>query len=442
MMKIDGIKLNKIFIKIKHSLKIVFCSLYLMLMINCKAGNTNLSSTSNNPLNNNPNINRNASGIPNIQDQKNGSGVPNGQDGQSQGQLSNSQDGTNTHQMSFTQPAKQQVDFLIVVDKSLSMQENHKTFLESSHFQNLFSGSLEYIDWQMLFTDTFVDSIYSSFDDLEDSNGKFTTSTGDHTQILSPKLGTNDYLEEIFTNTLYQGSQTSNKSYDTEEPLANIINKLLLPENSNLFRSDAALAIIIISDEDELSTGGSDATNPSKVIQAISNNLDQSKQFSTYGIIIQPGDQQCLSAEQAKDEEIVTSSTYQTRTYEENENPNCPGHYTYTTHTRTDTYTDNGGGSYGYFINELANLTNGITTSICNDNYNSITSDIEKKFTANRISNKIELEHTDIIENTISVTFTPSANAPTWQFNSQENTITLNTPLAEGAQIQISYSYE
>ena len=426
MMKIDGIKLNKIFIKIKHSLKIVFCSLYLMLMINCKAGNTNLSSTSNNPLNNNPNINRNASGIPNIQDQKNGSGVLNGQDENSLNK--------NTHQMSFTQPAKQQVDFLIVVDKSLSMQENHKTFLESSHFQNLFSGSLEYIDWQMLFTDTFVDSmLYSSFDDLEDTNGKVTTSTGDDVQILSPELGTNDYLKEIFTNTIYQGSQTSNESYDTEEPLANIINKLLLPENSNLFRSDAALAIIIISDEDEHSTGGSDATNPSKVIQAISNNLGQSKQFSTYGIIIQPGDQQCLSAEQAKNEEIVTS----TRTYEANEDPNCPGHYTYTTNTRTD----NGGGSYGYFTNELANLTNGTTTSICNENYNSIISDIEKNFTANRISNKIELEHTDIIENTISVTFTPSANAPSWQFNSQENTITLNTPLAEGTQIQISYSY-
>ena len=466
------LKLNRKFIKTVF--KSIFCIFYLMLMINCKSGNITSSSTSNNQGYGQVNTKNNALEVPYTQDEESQPRVPNGQDGQSQSSIPNGedegsnskvpngQDGSgsneNTHQFSLTQPAKQKVDFLMVIDKSLSMQENHKAFLESSRFQNLFSGPLQDIDWQIGFANTYVNSIYHYLAYLEDNNGLITTPKGSNMQVLTQNLTALHYnLNEVFTNTIYKGTQDFNKAYDTEEPLASIINTVQLPENNALFRSEAALVAIIISDEDERSTGGSEATRPSKVIKAIRSNLGQSKQFSAYGIIIQPGDQQCLNAEKAAT--TVSSESIWTLPQEgksvwvpprEAEGPPCPkpyrpGYYrvgpTIPGYFTERNYSDNNGGSYGYSTTELANLTNGIIASICNENYNSILSDIEQKFTADRISNKIQLEHTDVIENTISVTFTPSTNAPDWQFNSKDNTITLSTPLAEGTQIQISYSY-
>ncbi len=473
-------KLNKNFIITLF--KSMFCVFYLMLMISCKSGNiTSSSLSSNNQENNqanteikNSNIPYNQDktrkqGVPNGQDAKSDSTVPNGQDGKSDSKVPNGQDAEsnskvpngqdgptsneNTYQRSLTQPTKQKVDFLIATDKSLSMQENHKTFLESSHFQNLFSGSLEFIDWQMGFVNTYANSIYHHLDYLEDSNGLITMPGDNYIQILNQELNTSHNLIEVFKNTIYKGTQAFNQPHDTEEPLASIINTVQLPENNILFRSDAALVVVIISDEDETAKGGSQATMPAKVIQTIQSILGPSKQFSAYGIIIRPGDQQCLNTERTATAKISTvkSITNVTRVWvpeQAEEGPPCPkpyrpGYWIETTDIEQveEHYTDGGGGSYGYFTTELAHLTGGITTSICNENYDSIISDIEKKFTANRISDKIELEHTNIIESTINVTFTPSSDAPNWEFSSQENAIIFDTHPAEGTQIQISYRY-
>ena len=90
--------------------------------------------------------------------------------------------------------------------------------------------------------------------------------------------------------------------------------------------------MVYLSDEDEQSTAPSTATTAGDVLAAINSVWPTGKKVSTYGIIIQPGDTDCLNAQRAQ---------------------------------------FGGNGYFGTRAQELADATRGMTVSICESDYSS-----------------------------------------------------------------------
>ena len=213
------------------------------------------------------------------------------------------------------------VDIIVVVDDSPSMSKERKKLGERI---GSFINSLNGVDWRIAVTTTDVsdDGPQGSFVDIEGTTSKVLT------QAVP------NYKEKFLATVEKKRSASS-----SEQPLAATIlaaakNSV---ENAGFFRSDASLSMIYISDEDEKSRGGSSATKPATVLSSVSA-LWPKKLFATYGIIVEPGDEDCL-----------------------NQGGSVAKHY------------------YGTHVSELSRLTGGLTGSLCADDYGPTLSAIGQK---------------------------------------------------------------
>lgn len=219
----------------------------------------------------------------------------------------------------FTQGMNsKKLDILFVVDNSGSMSDEQQKMGEKI---NSFLDSLHDVDWQLAITTTDVsDGTYGL-------KGEFLTFEGTNSHVLSAK--TPNY-EHIFKKTI-QRSESYNCSNNcpsaTEQPLRASILAIEKrnTSNSGFFRNGADLGLMILSDEDEMSTGPSNATPATAVVDAAQLAWGDSKKIFTYGMVIVPGDTSCKSS--------------------------------------------NGVGSYGTFVTGLAALTGGMVGSICEKDY-------------------------------------------------------------------------
>ena len=302
---------------------------------------------------------------------------------------------TNSFQESFSITSSNKLDILVVlpgqsdVEKGL-LGRNLGRLLGNTYFQSL--------DWQVAFISE--DPNQNNRDDhptflpLKNQSGDIKDSENNEPiYILTPGLEDDHIITELVIETM--NSSRANKV----QPLISLIQSVGKTENQEFFREDAFLATIVLSkgqDEEE-------DTPILGLIASVQNHLGDSKQFVAHGLITKVGDTDCAQAQ--------TQSV----------------------------------ANFSYAISALIDEVGGITSSICgeDEDYGSFMTQVESNIKEKLVSNsdEIKLKYTNVVEDTISLTFTPKENAQELEFNSQESKIIFNTPVLEGTTIQVSYDY-
>ena len=221
---------------------------------------------------------------------------------------------------SFTQGYSQKsLDILFVVDNSGSMAEEQT---EMGQKIESFLQTLSNVDWRIGITTTDVsEGAYGL-------KGELLLWEGTGLQHLSS--GVPDFMT-VFQNTVVR-EETINcgpvcPSGD-EQPLAAIMMAIDKRNNENMgfFRQGADLAVVILSDEDEMSDGPAHATKPEDVVAKVSDVWGDEKRLFAFAMVIPPGDLACYNVQ-------------------------------------------NGEGQYGTHAAGLAVLTGGMVGSICSSDF-------------------------------------------------------------------------
>lgn len=231
------------------------------------------------------------------------------------------------------------VDIILVVDNSSSMTaDNLKLADRLSAFVTQLESSA--IDWQMCLTVTSAIP-YNNYNYFGMSID-WSDYTGEKTWIL--KKGTAN-LPTIFRNTMLNKLSIGAKDTNDERGIKAAYWHASYKDYNLCYRQDAALAHIIISDEDERSIGGVVADKyydsetqaleaddePANLVQKIKDVFGTSKRVRSNTIIVKPNDSNCLSTQDAQGTKA----------------------------------------HYGRKYSELSSLTGGGVGSICDDNYSS-----------------------------------------------------------------------
>lgn len=284
------------------------------------------------------------------------------------------------------QDTRAKVDILFVVDNSGSMlQEQAKLGPALSSFMS----SVAKIDWQIGITTTDV------------SNGPFGVKgglvpmKGTATKILNKNVPN---FQQVFTNTVYRDEIVNcvdpNCPSGDERPMEAIIGAISKrnSENAGFFRNGADLAVVVLSDEDEQSTGA--GMTGATVVNAVTSAFGNDKTFTGFGIILKPGDSACYSQQTA-----------------------------------------NGGtGSYGTFVNAFATLTQGLTGSICDVDFGPTLASI-----GTRVREMVKTITLKQMPNpqTLQVVIRPFDPNLQWSINGQ--TITFTQPPKAGTKVYVTY---
>lgn len=303
--------------------------------------------------------------------------------------------GLNSNSELFYQtPRDSKVDILFVDDNSGSMEVEQSKL--GAKFSSFIQG-LRDLDWQIGVTTTDVSSgphgVKGSLLELDNHPGK---------TVLTQAF--ND-ANSVFKHTIQRpettgcSTPTGNCPSGNEQPLFATILAIdkRNSDNSGFFRNGVDLAVVVISDEDEMSTGPSNATKPQDVIDKFRSVWGPEKKLSFYGIIVEPGDLTCYN-EQIQD--------------------------------------TGGTASYGTHVAELARLTGGVTGSICNKDYSDTAQKIGAK--VRELFDSFELEHVPE-PGTVQVTLTPAQNV-SWKV--EGNKLIFNPPPAHGTKINVKYFYK
>ncbi len=209
-------------------------------------------------------------------------------------------------------PPNNKLDLLLVIDNSNSMlADNQKLAAKLSGFVTQLKNSQ--IDWQMCITVTSTLNVSGSARwgaSVLWSN--YVAPPGVSNWILKP-TATN--LSNIFTDTINSiGAGWSGT--DDERGLKAAWWHLWNGDprysgNSGCYRNDAALSMILISDEDERSIGGLQSAEyysgefkpletddlPETLVAQVQDIFGTSKRFSFNSIIVKPDDTQCLASQ-------------------------------------------------------------------------------------------------------------------------------------------------
>jgi hypothetical protein len=287
------------------------------------------------------------------------------------------------------------VDILFVVDDALSMVDTLQSVAD--RFTS-FIVELNSADWQIGITTTDVsDGIYGqkgSLVPLEGASG--------NQKILTASTPNK---ESVFANTIVRPETIScgfSPSNPCASPWVQPIKASLLAidkrnsDNQNFFRTGADLAIITISNKDEMRNGRDfNPTQPEALVNSFNTSLaTNGKKLATFGIVIPTSQPECLREMKSK------------------------------------WYWDP---AYGTFQERLSLLTGGAVVSIC-----------EKDFAASlaflgrgirRLSQSFDLRVTPI-PSSVSVQFRPAQNM---SFELKDRRITFRSAPSAGSEIIITY---
>lgn len=283
----------------------------------------------------------------------------------------------------FQNASDNQVDILVVIDNSPSMFEEQQKIGETI---SSFFNQLGEIDWQVGITTT--DLSGGSFS----TNGNLLKFDNTNSYVLTKTVP--DYKGAFLkTITRKESDCYSNCASSNEEPLRASMMAMDKrdTQNQGFFRAGADLALVIISDEDEMSTGPVGATTPDNVISHFGGIWGSSKNFAAFGIVIVPGDTKCFSNNTA------------------------------------------GGGNYGDFVSELAGKTGGLIGSICDSDFGPTLSKIGKK--VSNLLTSFELSE-EPLESSIQLTSLPQQSLE-WHLESKR--IVFKTAPQPGTKIEVSY---
>ncbi|MAE75129.1 MAG: hypothetical protein CL675_13635 [Bdellovibrionaceae bacterium] len=276
------------------------------------------------------------------------------------------------------------LDVLVVIDNSSSMSEERKKLGQA--MQN-FTDVLSDVDWQLAITTTDVK----------------TNQAGRRGTLLPYKMNNNKKVinkqDSNYKDSFLEAVQRprSNCSIfscnsDDEQPMKATILAMEQSDSDSrdLFRNKADIAVLIVSDEDEKSSGGYSATKPDEVLDTLAEVWGDSKRLRAFAVIVQPGDRECLNSQSS-------------RSYE------------------------------GVLINELVERTGGTTASICDNDYAAGLKKIGEQ--AKELLNYVEL--LQVPEGELDVHFTPQSNTA-WRLEGRR--IIFDNPPPEGTVIEVSYT--
>jgi hypothetical protein len=227
-----------------------------------------------------------------------------------------------------------QVDILLVVDDSNSMApENTQLAQKLQGFVNDLTASN--VDWQMCATVTRAQDVNSNGILYWGASRNWVGYLASPAWVL--KLGASDPYA-IFTNTI-AGIGAGWAGTDDERAIKAAYWHAEYAQYNNCYRPDASLSVIVLSDEDERSVGGDAAQVyysgelksleaddlPQSYVNKVKQKFGNDKRLSVNSIIVKPNDTTCMASQDA------------------------------------------GGAKshYGFKYNELSQLTNGYTGSIC-----------------------------------------------------------------------------
>lgn len=276
------------------------------------------------------------------------------------------------------------VDLLVIVDNSLSMAEEQSRL--GARIQS-FLNHLGRVDWQLAVTTTDVSTGPYGL------KGSLLTMAGTSSMILNKNVPN---YEQVFLDTVVR-SETLNcvgscPSADEQALRAAIMAMdKRNTDNRGFFRDDADLGLLILSDEDEMSTGPALATKPEAVLDHFRSIWGDSKDLYTYGIITLPGDVNCLGA-QGRD------------------------------------------ASYGTHVSDLSDLTGGLTGSICSEEYGETLGQIGKNLI--KLLDSLRLKAAPD-EDSIMMLFDPPQPDVRWSV--YENKIIFDVPPKSGTKIRVAY---
>lgn len=299
---------------------------------------------------------------------------------------------TNGFETFMTDSSFGKIDILFVDDNSASMETEQAAL--GTRFPS-FSAELQGVDWQMGITTT--DCSAGTYGIC----GSLLPMVGGGGNILTPLVPN---YEQVFNNTI-QRPETPNCSLlgtcpaGFEEPLRASMTAMdkRATDNAGFFRTDADLAIVILSDEDEGSNGPASVTGrPAQLMSHFSSTFGSTKQLRVYGIVIKPGDAACLSQQAAQ-----------------------AGGFAF----------------YGNLLEQAVNLSGGLSLSVCAPDYSTTLKTIGES--VRTLTNSVELAQTPVA-GTVSVNFVPAQSIT---FIVIGRKVVFDTPPAPGTQIQVSYSY-
>jgi hypothetical protein len=298
---------------------------------------------------------------------------------------------------SVVRPSDGRVDITLVIDDSGSMRTDSLNLASKlDGFVNELEASA--IDWQMCLTTT----------NLVDENGRalnWTGNMGATPQIL--KKGTIS-LDTIFTNTI-SGLNFGGTNSGDERGIAAIYRHIEKKNQHNCYRQNAAVATIIISDEDVRSVGGNrDLSNsqykPLEAIDYPDNLLSYARdmlgsnayplRMVSNSVILKSGDAACQAIQNAQNNTV---------------------------------------GFPGLKYEELSQKTNGKIGSICDPDYTAALKDFATQIKKSLVSVSLECAP---INGQVSVVFTP--NLPI-QYHIENQSIIIDSEITQEVTVKADY---
>jgi hypothetical protein len=179
-----------------------------------------------------------------------------------------------------------QVDILVVIDNSGSMKDEQKNMAQKiSNLLDRVNG----LDWQIgIVTTDMVDKTLGDGRLLKFPNGsyfitsKLSLSTAkDQFAKTIQRAEKGNYIEQGIKGT-YRAIERAFNPKETNDKY-----------NQSFFRKKAALAVVVVSDEDE--SGTAFENSGTNLIDLVAKNFSLEKIFKFHSIIVRPGDKACLA---------------------------------------------------------------------------------------------------------------------------------------------------
>lgn len=308
----------------------------------------------------------------------------------------------------FTVPASSnRVDILLVLDNSGSMKQDLTKLAERMDglIQILDNGG---IDWQMC-------HVLTGTGAASDARDWAVPTTVANKKVLLPSTPNK---AAVFLNSM---AAIDDNGSGNEQGIVAIREALGRAGNASCFRANAALSVVLISDEDEKSCGGRcldwqssevpTATqyrgaqdyrnqyraleaedNPQDLVNYVKNNFNN-KTFINHSIVIKPGDTACYDIQ-------------------DRSNP----------------------GFYGVQYSRLQALTGGVLGNICADSFADQLTAMGQR-TRDAI-NSVTLRCSPVVAPVVAIS--PAAAGVTWSVNG--NKIIFSAPIIEGTQVNVRYT--
>ncbi|MGE0763870.1 MAG: hypothetical protein AB7N80_11380 [Bdellovibrionales bacterium] len=305
-----------------------------------------------------------------------------------QGPIDNGNERTDTFYFNAERPPSK-VDVLFIVDNSGSMAEEQARL---STALSSFVDTLADLDWQIGITTTDLSG------GAQSTNGDVVTMVGTGVKVLNKRVPN---YEQVFLDTVLAHGTTpecaqnnTNCASGDEQALgaARLAVTKRNTTNYGFFRANSDFIAIALTDEDERSNGGNGATTPTQLISTVNSAWGLTKLFSGYGIIVRPGDTACINAQAAS------------------------------------------GGRPATFVQQLADMTDGVTGSICDTDYGPALANIGTR--VRRYATSIMLSDVPVA-GTVQVTLTPANPSITWIVVGQ--TVRLSDLPARGTRVDVTY---